>query len=52
MMDGKWHKRRTKGDMSCMADTEVLELSVDEKRVLRESIEIAKEVDIAIKGML
>ncbi|KAH7468116.1 hypothetical protein FOMA001_g15350 [Fusarium oxysporum f. sp. matthiolae] len=50
MMDGEWHKGRTKDDMSCMTDTEVLELTDEEKRVLRESIEIAKEVDVALKG--
>ncbi|EXL73803.1 hypothetical protein FOPG_10999 [Fusarium oxysporum f. sp. conglutinans race 2 54008] len=50
MMDGKWHKGRTKDDMSCMTDTEVLELTAEEKRVLRESIEIAKDVDMALKG--
>lgn len=49
-MDGKWHKGRTKDDMSCMTDTEVLELTAEEERVLRESIEIAKKVDIALKG--
>ncbi|KAL9561107.1 hypothetical protein ACKAV7_014462 [Fusarium commune] len=50
MMDGKWHNGRTKDDMSCMTDTEVLELTAEEKRVLRESIEIAKQVDMALKG--
>ncbi|KAF5644388.1 alpha-1,3-mannosyltransferase [Fusarium sp. NRRL 25303] len=50
MMDGKWHKGRTKDDMSCMTDTEVLQLTAEEKRVLRESIQIAKKVDIALKG--
>ncbi|KAF5556120.1 MNT3-alpha-1 3-mannosyltransferase responsible for adding the terminal mannose [Fusarium phyllophilum] len=50
MMDGKWHKGRTKDDMSCMTDTEALELTAKEKRVLRESIEIAKEVDMTLKG--
>ncbi|KAF5636748.1 MNT3-alpha-1 3-mannosyltransferase responsible for adding the terminal mannose [Fusarium tjaetaba] len=49
VMDGKWHKGRTKDDMSCMTDTEVLELTAEEKRVLRESIKIAKEVDMALK---
>jgi hypothetical protein len=49
MVDGKWHKGRTKDDMSCMTDSDVLELTDEEKRVLRESIEVAKEVDTALK---
>ncbi|KAF0644820.1 hypothetical protein FPSE5266_09510 [Fusarium pseudograminearum] len=49
MMDGKWHKGRTKDDMSCMTDSEVMELTGEEKRVLRESIEVAKGVDSALK---
>ncbi|RBR04168.1 uncharacterized protein FIESC28_11617 [Fusarium coffeatum] len=50
MTDGKWHKGRTKGDMSCMDESEVLKLSDKEQHVLRESIDIAKKVDEALKG--
>lgn len=49
MMDGKWHKGRTKDDMSCMTDSVVLELTNEEKRLLRESLEVAKRVDTALK---
>ncbi|KAF4344252.1 MNT3-alpha-1 3-mannosyltransferase responsible for adding the terminal mannose [Fusarium beomiforme] len=49
MMDGKWHKGRTKDDMSCMTDTAARELTTGEKRVLRESIDAAKKVDKALK---
>ena len=49
MMDGKWHKGRTKDDMSCMDGSEVLKLSDKEERVLRDSIDVAKKVDEALK---
>ncbi|KAJ3547215.1 hypothetical protein NM208_g1624 [Fusarium decemcellulare] len=50
MMDGKWHKGRTKDAMSCMTDSEVLQLTDEEQHVLRESIEVAKRVDSALMG--
>ena len=49
MMDGKWHKGRTKDDMSCMDGSEVLKLSDDEQHLLRQSIDVAKKVDKALK---
>ncbi|KAJ3466580.1 hypothetical protein MRS44_004144 [Fusarium solani] len=49
MVDGKWHKGATKADMSCMDGSEAIELTDEEKRVLKESIGAAKKVDEALK---
>ncbi|KAI8722779.1 hypothetical protein NCS52_00422700 [Fusarium sp. LHS14.1] len=49
MVDGKWHKGATKADMSCMDGSEAIELTAEEKRVLKESIDAAKKVDEALK---
>ncbi|KAM0340332.1 hypothetical protein ACHAPU_010545 [Fusarium lateritium] len=48
MMDGRWHKGRTRTDMSCMEGPGASRLSKNEKRILGESIEVAKEVDKAL----
>lgn len=49
MKDGKWHQSGTKNDMSCMTGMESIPLT-EERRVLRDSIEVAKRVDAALKG--
>ncbi|KAF5026386.1 hypothetical protein F66182_1514 [Fusarium sp. NRRL 66182] len=48
MTDGKWHKGRTKKDMSCMAESKVNKLTKEETRILSRSIEEAKKVDKAL----
>ncbi|KAF5679831.1 alpha mannosyltransferase mnt3 [Fusarium heterosporum] len=48
MMDGRWRKGRTANDMSCMKGLDASRLSNHEKRVLGETIEVAKEVDKAL----
>ncbi|KAM0550776.1 hypothetical protein ACHAPJ_008639 [Fusarium lateritium] len=50
MMDGKWHKGRTKDNMSCMSDSKVNELTKEEKKILGDSIKVAKEVDLALNS--
>ncbi|KAM5341487.1 hypothetical protein ACJ41O_014518 [Fusarium nematophilum] len=50
MVDGKWHKGRTKDDMSCMSDSEAVKLTEEEKRVLGGSIEAARVVDAILEG--
>jgi alpha 1,3-mannosyltransferase len=45
MIDQKWHKGRSKKDMSCMAGTEANELESAEKDVLARSIEVARDMD-------
>ncbi|KAM0414614.1 hypothetical protein ACHAPT_013543 [Fusarium lateritium] len=49
MMDGKWHKGASKANMSCMDGSEAVALTDKEKRVLKESIDAAKQVDAALK---
>lgn len=50
MTDGKWHKGATKDDMSCMSGRRAVPLTEGEKTILRRSIELAKDVDLAGKG--
>ncbi|KAF5008001.1 hypothetical protein FDECE_5685 [Fusarium decemcellulare] len=45
MTNGKWHKGRTKDDMSCMTDVEAIHLTEKETRVLGDSIDAARAVD-------
>ncbi|RSL53614.1 hypothetical protein CEP51_014864 [Fusarium floridanum] len=45
MIDQTWYKGAAKKDMSCMAGDKATELSEDERRILSNSIEVAKDVD-------
>jgi hypothetical protein len=45
MIDQKWHKGRSKKDMSCMAGTQANELESAEKDILARSIEVARDMD-------
>ena len=49
MIDGVWEKGASKQDISCMRDATIMETSGEERKILRKSVERAKEVDLQIE---
>ncbi|KAI4120418.1 MAG: hypothetical protein LQ338_007038 [Usnochroma carphineum] len=49
MIDGAWEKGATKPDISCMKDAKITETSEEERKILRKSVEKAKDVDARIE---
>ncbi|CAO1598057.1 MAG: hypothetical protein LQ349_008276 [Xanthoria aureola] len=49
MLDGVWEKGAAKKDMSCMKEGKVKETSKEEREILSNSIEKAKDLDARIK---
>jgi len=50
MMDGTWKKGTTKGERSCMVDSEIKKLSGEEHSILERSIAEATRVDSVMKA--
>lgn len=49
MIDGVWEKGASKPDISCMRDATIMETSEEERKILRKSVEKAKDVDSKIE---
>lgn len=49
MLDGEWEKGATKPDISCMKNEAIRETSVEERKILRTSVERAKAIDARIE---
>lgn len=45
MIDGVWEKGATKPDASCLKDAKITETSGEERKILRKTVERAKDVD-------
>ena len=51
MMDGVWEKGTTKANLSCMRDARVVDLTVEERNIIQESVDAATAIDGEIKGL-
>lgn len=51
MKDGVWEKGAAKADMSCMKDTDVLDLTTQEMDIVRKSGEAARAIDAKLKNI-
>ena len=52
MMDGIWGKGATKPDFSCMKGAKIRETSEEVKRIIRDSVDRARDIDERIHGFI